>query len=136
MFADSKNWEFIFGPNFSITVPGSILCNITKSRKVSSSTISFFYLTFKKLLMKFSFLGGAGEVGRSAYLIEDEKRLLLDYGIKLHQRTEYPLPFQGFVDYSILSHAHLDHSGFIPGIYEYCSPPCIATYPTQALSTL
>lgn len=86
--------------------------------------------------MKFSFLGGAGEVGRSAYLIEDEKRLLLDHGIKLQQRTEYPLPFQGFIDYSIISHAHLDHSGFIPAIYEYCSPPCIATYPTQALSTL
>jgi putative mRNA 3-end processing factor len=86
--------------------------------------------------MKFTFLGGAGEVGRSAYLIEDKKRLLLEYGIKLHQRTEYPLPFQGFIDYSILSHAHLDHSGFIPAIYEYCSPPCIATYPTQALSTL
>ncbi|NYZ76415.1 MBL fold metallo-hydrolase [Candidatus Micrarchaeota archaeon] len=86
--------------------------------------------------MKFSFLGGAGEVGRSAYLIEDEKRLLFDHGIKLQQRTEYPLPFQGFIDYSILSHAHLDHSGFIPAIYEYCSPPCIATYPTQALSTL
>ncbi len=86
--------------------------------------------------MKFSFLGGAGEVGRSAYLIEDKKRLLLEYGIKLHQRTEYPLPFQGFIDYSIISHAHLDHSGFIPAIYEYCSPPCIATYPTQALSTL
>jgi len=86
--------------------------------------------------MKFSFLGAGGEVGRSAFLVEDEKRLLLEYGIKLHQRTQYPMPFQGFVDYVIVSHAHLDHSGFVPAVYEYCSPPCIATYPTQALSTL
>ncbi|MCX6775501.1 MAG: MBL fold metallo-hydrolase, partial [Candidatus Micrarchaeota archaeon] len=86
--------------------------------------------------MRFSFLGGAGEVGKSAFLLEDEKRLLLEYGIKLHQKTEYPLPFQGVIDYVILSHAHLDHSGFVPAVYEHCSPPCIATYPTQALSTM
>ena len=86
--------------------------------------------------MNFTFLGGSREVGRSAFVLEDEKRLLLEYGIKLHQRTEYPIPFQGFVDYVILSHAHLDHSGYIPAVYETCSPPCIATYPTQALSAL
>jgi len=86
--------------------------------------------------MRFSFLGGAEEVGKSAFLLEDEKRLLLEYGIKLHQKTQYPLPFQGVIDYVILSHAHLDHSGFVPAVYEHCSPPCIATYPTQALSTM
>lgn len=86
--------------------------------------------------MKLTFLGGSQEVGRSAFLLEDEKRLLLEYGIKLHNRTQYPMPFQGFVNYVILSHAHLDHSGFIPAVYQYCSPPCIATYPTQALSAL
>jgi len=86
--------------------------------------------------MKLTFLGGSREVGRSAFLLEDEKRLLLEYGIKLHNRTEYPIPFQGFVDYVILSHAHLDHSGFVPAVYQYCSPPTIATYPTQALTAL
>lgn len=86
--------------------------------------------------MKITFLGGSREVGRSAFLLENDKRLLLDYGIKLNSRTEYPLPFQGFIDAVVLSHAHLDHSGFVPAVYEYGNAPCFATYPTQALSAL
>ena len=42
--------------------------------------------------MEIDFLGGAGEVGRSAILIKDEKNILLDYGIKIDGKTEYPLP--------------------------------------------
>lgn len=86
--------------------------------------------------MKITFLGGSREVGRSAFLLESDRRLLLDYGIKLNSRTEYPLPFQGFINAVILSHAHLDHSGSVPAVYEYGSVPCFATYPTHALSTL
>ncbi|MEW6329066.1 MAG: MBL fold metallo-hydrolase, partial [Candidatus Micrarchaeota archaeon] len=83
-----------------------------------------------------TFLGGAGEVGRSGILFEDDKKILLDYGIKIHEKTDYPLPFQGFLNALIISHAHLDHSGFSPAAYESQSPLCFGTYPTQALSSL
>ncbi len=83
-----------------------------------------------------TFLGGAGEVGRSGILFEDDKKILMDYGIKIHEKTEYPLPFQGFLNALIISHAHLDHSGFSPAAYESQNPLCFGTYPTQALSLL
>lgn len=86
--------------------------------------------------MKLHFLGGAREVGRSGILLEAGKRILLDYGVKLGGRTEYPMPLQGFLDAYVLSHAHLDHSGFAPVLYESANVPCFSTYPTLALSSL
>ncbi len=81
------------------------------------------------------FLGGAGEVGRSAFLIEDGKRILLDCGVKVETNTEYPLPI-GRVDACILSHAHLDHSGFLPSIYGENSPMTFTTQPSMELAEL
>lgn len=60
--------------------------------------------------MQLKFLGGAQEVGRSAILLRDEGSLMLDYGIKINHRIEYPVATPN-VDAFILSHAHLDHSG-------------------------
>ena len=81
------------------------------------------------------FLGGAGEVGRSAFVIEDKKNILLDCGIKVESNTEYPLEI-GAVDACILSHAHLDHSGFLPSIYREARPPTFTTQPTMELVEL
>lgn len=74
--------------------------------------------------MKITFYGGAMEVGRSAALLEDkedkEKNLLLDAGIKLGETLEFPLiPEEKFHEIKnvFVSHAHLDHSGFLPSIY-------------------
>jgi len=60
-------------------------------------------------------LGGCGEVGKSAFLINsDSTNILLDYGVKIQQETiEYP-PIPKRVDAIIPSHSHLDHSGAIP----------------------
>lgn len=85
--------------------------------------------------MRIRFLGGAGEVGRSAFVIEDEKNILLDCGVKVESATEYPLEI-GKVDACVLSHAHLDHSGFLPSIYRNASPPTFATQPTMELVEL
>lgn len=85
--------------------------------------------------MEISFLGGAGEVGRSGILLKGKKKILLDYGIKINGTNEYPLP-AGNIDAFILSHAHLDHCGDAPSLYHYGSPPTFGTPPTLELAEL
>jgi len=70
--------------------------------------------------LRVKFLGGAQEVGRSCVLVEckkENKRILLDCGIKLGKEDEYPLLDKKLVrtiDAVIITHAHLDHCGFLP----------------------
>ena len=85
--------------------------------------------------MEIKFLGGASEVGRSGILLNGKKRILLDYGVKINEKTEYPLP-AGEIDAFILSHAHLDHCGNAPSLYHYGYPPTFGTAPTLALAEL
>lgn len=69
--------------------------------------------------IKLKFLGGAGNVTGSSYLLEaSEKRLLVDCGLyqewELKGRNwQFPVPPDS-IDAILLSHAHLDHSGRIP----------------------
>ncbi len=85
--------------------------------------------------MELKFLGGAQEVGRSAILLKDERNIMLDFGIKLDHKTEYPITIPK-IDALVISHAHLDHSGFSPGIYNEASIPTFGTMPTLSLSKL
>jgi metallo-beta-lactamase family protein len=71
--------------------------------------------------MKLTFLGGVGTVTGSKYLIESgSQRLLVDCGLfqglkHLRERNWKPLSFTpGSFDAVVLTHAHLDHSGFLP----------------------
>lgn len=71
--------------------------------------------------MKLTFLGGAGTVTGSKYLIEaGSHRLLVDCGLfqglkRLRERNWKPLPFApASLDAVVITHAHLDHSGFLP----------------------
>ena len=68
-----------------------------------------------------SFLGGAGTVTGSKYLVRhDGKSLLLDCGLfqgykLLRLRNWTPLPIApNQIDAVLLTHAHLDHSGYLP----------------------
>ncbi len=71
--------------------------------------------------MEISFFGAAGEVGRSCILIESKKtKILLDAGIKLGEKIEYPEIKDELlkeIDSIVVSHAHLDHCGYLPHIY-------------------
>ncbi|MGH7128569.1 MAG: MBL fold metallo-hydrolase, partial [Planctomycetaceae bacterium] len=74
--------------------------------------------------MKLTFLGAAGEVTGSQHLIEtDHLRLLLDCGLFQGRRAETRQKNQRFrcepraLDGVILSHAHIDHCGNLPGLY-------------------
>lgn len=71
--------------------------------------------------MKLKFYGAAGEVGRSCILVEGAgTRVLLDCGIKLGVETEYPLIEDSelkSIDGIVLSHAHLDHCGYLPHVF-------------------
>jgi putative mRNA 3-end processing factor len=85
--------------------------------------------------MFLKFFGGAQEVGRSSILLKDETALLLDFGIKLNQKIEYPITIPD-ADAFILSHAHLDHCGYAPALYNEMLLPAFGTAPTLKLSEL
>src|SRR5208283_5538104 len=85
--------------------------------------------------MQLRFLGGAQEVGRSAIMLKDETTLMLDYGVKIDHKTEYPISMPK-MDAMIISHAHLDHSGFAAAVYNEMNIPAFGTLPTLQLSTL
>ena len=68
-----------------------------------------------------SFWGAAGTVTGSKYLIEtDRARVLVDCGLfqglkEIRERNWQELPFNAAaVDAVILTHAHIDHTGYLP----------------------
>ncbi|WP_336367047.1 MBL fold metallo-hydrolase [Marinobacter sp. C2H3] len=73
--------------------------------------------------MKLRFLGGAGTVTGSRYLLSDEHhRLLIDCGLyqgvkTLRRRNWAPFPVApDTVNAVVLTHAHIDHSGYLPAL--------------------
>lgn len=83
-------------------------------------------------------MGAAQEVGRSAFLVNcDGANYLLDYGVILGRNPQGPLHVMPKdVDSIIISHAHLDHSGYVPMMYVSGSSNVYATPPTFDLSRL
>ena len=72
-------------------------------------------------MAKLTFLGAAGTVTGSKYLVEAAgKKLLLDCGLfqgpsEISDRNYNPLPLDPkTIDYCVLTHAHLDHCGWLP----------------------
>jgi metallo-beta-lactamase family protein len=82
------------------------------------------------------FLGGAGTVTGSKHLVKaDGKQVLLDCGLfqglkELRLRNRQEPPFRpSDIDAVVLSHAHIDHSGYLPLLVRrgfhgavYCTP--------------
>jgi metallo-beta-lactamase family protein len=88
--------------------------------------------------LRITFLGAAGEVTGSCFLLENNKKYLVDCGIfqgKSENENEAPFPFDPKdISGVILTHAHLDHSGRIPKLVkEGFKGKIYATYPTIEL---
>lgn len=90
-------------------------------------------------------LGGAREVGRSCFLLQTpESNVLIDCGINTAASNSARFPdFRASklaidsLDAVIISHAHLDHCGFVPYLYKYgYDGPLYCTEPTRDLMTL
>ncbi|MGI9056163.1 MAG: MBL fold metallo-hydrolase RNA specificity domain-containing protein [Pyrinomonadaceae bacterium] len=72
-------------------------------------------------MAKISFYGGVGSVTGSKYLLESNgKRVLVDCGLfqglkELRERNWQKLPFDpAELDAVIITHAHIDHTGYLP----------------------
>jgi metallo-beta-lactamase family protein len=90
--------------------------------------------------MKVTFLGASGTVTGSKFLIETAgSRILLDCGLfqglkalRLRNWDTFPVP-PSSIDAVVLTHAHIDHTGYLPLLVRngfagkiYCTPPTAA----------
>ncbi|MFH1200198.1 MAG: beta-CASP ribonuclease aCPSF1 [Candidatus Micrarchaeota archaeon] len=124
------------------------LLNSSEDRKKFLNTLG------KKMLVdeggtdwvKITALGAAREVGRSCFLLQtNNSNVLLDVGLNVDSSDPtraYPyLNAMGLaldkIDAVIITHAHLDHAGFLPYLYAYgYDGPVYCTPPTRDLMVL
>ena len=89
--------------------------------------------------MKISILGSGKEVGRSGFLVtSNNTNILLDYGVLLKREPIFPIHVRPKdISTVVLTHAHLDHSGYIPSLFLSDSNiSVLGTKPTFELSEL
>ncbi|HEY7228330.1 MAG TPA: MBL fold metallo-hydrolase [Nitrososphaeraceae archaeon] len=89
--------------------------------------------------MKITILGAGKEVGRSGFLVtSNNTNILLDYGVLLKREPIFPIHVRPKdISSVVLTHAHLDHSGFIPSLFlSNSNISVLGTNPTFALSNL
>ena len=93
-------------------------------------------VTVDRASLSITFLGAAGTVTGSKHLLEiDGRRILVDCGLfqglkELRERNWQPLPIDPTtIDAVILTHAHLDHCGYLPRLVSagfrgrvFCTP--------------
>ena len=94
--------------------------------------------------IRLTYLGSGRQVGRSCIFLQTpESRVLLDCGINVAS-DEKPYPYLDAPEFNIndldaviLSHAHIDHCGFIPYLFKYgYRGPVYCTEPTRDVSAL
>ena len=95
--------------------------------------------------VRLTFLGSARQVGRSCMLLQTPRsKVLLDCGIDVSAHGEEKFPYFNIPEFDlnqldavILSHAHIDHSGFVPYLYKMgYRGPIYMTAPTRDISAL
>ena len=98
----------------------------------------------KEEWIRVTYLGGGRQVGRSCILLQTpESRILLDCGINVaSEDNAYPyLDSPDFnineLDAVIITHSHLDHSGFVPYLFKFgYKGPVYCTAPTRDVMSL
>ncbi len=94
--------------------------------------------------MNITFLGATGTVTGSKYLLTiDDKKILIDCGLfqgfkqlRLRNWTPLPIPVHE-IDAVILTHAHLDHSGYLPLLIKNgFRGPVYSTFATRDLCAI
>ncbi|MFH0874450.1 MAG: beta-CASP ribonuclease aCPSF1 [archaeon] len=98
----------------------------------------------KEEWVRISFLGGARQVGRSSLLLQTpESRILIDCGLDIAS-DDHPYPLLEAPEFNIqeldaviISHSHLDHSGFLPYLFKFgYRGPVYCTAPTRDVMSL
>ena len=73
--------------------------------------------------MKLTFIGADHQVTGSCHYLEvGGKHILVDYGMQqgVNPFENCEIPVQAsFIDYVLLTHAHVDHSGMLPLLYAH-----------------
>jgi len=131
-FTLEQNGNFTLEQNGNFTLEEKSLASFAQSKagkRVYSINTDY-------LAMEISFLGAAQEVGRSSILVSGSENVMLDCGLKIHAENTFPIQPEHNPDYVVLSHAHLDHSGFLPALYRHGEPELICTPPSLALGSI
>ena len=92
------------------------------------------------MAIRIRFLGAADTVTGSRYLVEtDGARLLVECGLfqgykKLRERNWANLPFDPTsLDAAVLTHAHIDHTGYLPRLCKLGFKGPVCTHGTREL---
>ncbi len=94
--------------------------------------------------IRLTYLGSGRQIGRSCILLQTpESRVMLDCGVDVASTTE-PYPFLESPDFKIedldaviITHAHLDHVGFLPYLFKFgYRGPVYMTEPTRDIAAL
>ena len=126
-----------------LSIPNQIVS--TNSTNQGTPPLSSYPNSSKHEVMLYC-LGGVKQVGRSCFIVvTPESKVMLDCGINPGENialNAYPrLDWFTFslddLDAVIISHAHIDHQGFLPALYKFgYKGPVYCTEPTLPLMTL
>jgi len=97
-----------------------------------------------EMWVRITFMGAARQVGRSCFLLQTpESNVLIDCGVNPASDI-YTYPLINVPEFNIhsldavvVSHAHLDHSGFLPFLFKYgYRGPVYCTEPTRDIMSI
>ncbi|MBI2564711.1 beta-CASP ribonuclease aCPSF1 [Candidatus Woesearchaeota archaeon] len=95
--------------------------------------------------VRLTFLGGGRQVGRSCLFLQTpESRILMDCGINVAALGQEQFPYLDApeldikqLDAVIVTHSHVDHSGFVPYLFKFgYDGPVYCTAPTRDVMSL